>query len=127
MNYQLGKANEAPNSTYVLPNIYLRDLDVLVKLDLRYAQALTMLDGRHELADQILSDTRKLLGRVVHLNPQLRFQCFFLIGYAKKQIFLEKVRAYQQEYVERYRGGHAKYRYFFEHVPDEGIAPGEFL
>ena len=44
-------------------NIYLLNLDQLIKSNLRFAQALCTVDTKYELAIKVLSDTIKIIER----------------------------------------------------------------
>jgi len=64
MNHELFVIDDA-EATKVnkLNNIYLLNLDQLVKANLRYSQALSTVDNKYELALKVLDDTIKLIER----------------------------------------------------------------
>ena len=57
------------NSSYQEPNVYVRYLEMAVRFDVRYAQYLTFIDKKHELAKKVLMDAEKLLKRTIHISP----------------------------------------------------------
>jgi hypothetical protein len=98
------------------PNIYLKNLDVLIKFDIRYSHLLIMIDGRYETAVKVLGDVIKLIDRCIYINPSQKFLALFLHGVANKNIFKTKIHEFQSNYLEKAKKEH-KYRHFDKHVP----------
>lgn len=106
-------------------NIYLLELDNLIKVNIRYAQALSTLDTKYELALKILNDTVRIMDRCLYLNPYHQYMVHFLIGYCNKMVFIGKLKDYQKRYgTSTSTKGYSKHHVFIEGVPDAGLAPG---
>ena len=62
---------------------------------MRYAQYLTLIDNKQDLAKKILTDSEKLVKRALHVSPQVKFYVYLLLGFTSLQIFYEKVTEFQ--------------------------------
>jgi hypothetical protein len=110
------------NDTYIL------NLDGLVKVNLRYSQALCTLDTKYDLAIIVLKETLRLLDRCELLNPYHRYMTHFLYGYCSKMLFLTKLKEFQKQYgSSTVTKGRSKYQEFIESVPIAGIAPSHLF
>jgi len=69
IEYKLSLADQIANSSSLPPNLYLKSLEALIRFDLRYAQFLTTLERKHEVAKAVLSDTAKLVARCLFVAP----------------------------------------------------------
>ena len=54
IEYQLAPSDPQINTSFVEPNIYLKHLEAAIRFDVRYAQYLTMIEKKHELAKKVL-------------------------------------------------------------------------
>ena len=107
------------------PNLYLLELDNLIKVNIRFAQALSTLDTKYDLALKVLADTLRMMERCLYLNPYHKYMANFLIGYCNKMLFLGKIKDFQKRYGAAHEGrGRSKYHNFIEGVPEAGLAPG---
>lgn len=94
-----------------------------MRFDARFAQYLTLLEKKHELARKVLVDSEKLLKRCLHISPQLKFYVNFLLGKSTLQIFYDKIREYQAKYETN-----PKYKERLgSHVPYGSVALGQYL
>jgi len=123
VDYQLVLADVQANSSHQEPNIYLRCLDAAVRFDTRYAQYLSYIEKKHDLAKKILTDSEKLIKRTLHVSPQLKFYVNFLLGHANLQIFYDKLVEFQAKYEVS-----SKYKQSFQpHVPYGGVALAQYM
>lgn len=91
VEYPIELADSTINSSYYEPNIYLKYLEVAVRFDVRYAQYLTLIDKKHDLAKKIIQDSEKLARRTLHISPQLKFYVHLFLGHSNVQIFYDKL------------------------------------
>lgn len=93
-------------------------MEAAIRFDIRYAQYLSFIEKKHELAKKILTDTEKLLRRTVHVAPQLKFYVNYLLGHANLYIFYDKIVEYQSKYEHnpKYKEGVSS------HIPHGSIA-----
>ena len=104
------------NRTDVEQSKYLIHQETLIKLDLRYAYVLAVLDRRYELAKKILST---YADRERFLNPYHEYLFHFIMGWCSKEIFLQKLEEFQIIYELKYEmEGNHKYRQFYAHIPN---------
>ena len=123
IEYKLTAADPAANSSNQAPNLYLLGLESLVKLDLRYAQMLTMIQGDHSASKEVLETTALLAPRCLYISPQLKFYLNFLLGHVNCKLFYSKVLEFQSQFMTN-----PKYKdSFVKHVPSGSIALGHFL
>jgi len=109
-------------------NIYLLELDNLVKVNIRYAQALSTLDTKYDLALRVLADTLKITERCLYLNPYHQYMAHYLIGYCNKMLFIGKLKDFQKRYgTSTSTKGLSKYHTFIEGVPQVGLAPAHLF
>ena len=64
MNHELFMVDESEAERMnIRENIYLLDLDNLIKVNIRFSQALCTIDTKYELAIKVLTDTLRILER----------------------------------------------------------------
>lgn len=64
MNHELFSIDDREATKFnINDNIYLLNLDGLIKSNIRFSQALSIVDNKYELAVKVLSDTIKMLER----------------------------------------------------------------
>jgi len=95
VTYKIGNPAHDKNTSRVEFNVYLSCLESTIRFDIRYAQCLTYLEKKHDMAKRVLEDALKLSARTMHISPALKFYIHFLLGYANQQIFYEKCILYQ--------------------------------
>ena len=71
VTYNLVAPDAKANDSAQVHNIYLAGLELLVRMDLRYAQYLSFIAGDNEKSQQVLETVAKLLARVLDPSPQL--------------------------------------------------------
>lgn len=69
IDYKLQGADFAFNSSKLQANLYLKNLEDLLRFDLRYAQYLTLIQHKHQEAKEVLADTASLVSRCLYLSP----------------------------------------------------------
>jgi len=95
IDYKLVLADSDANSSSLSQNIYIRGLENAIRLDLRHAQYLSLVEAKHDEAKKLLQDCAKITTRTLYVNPQLKFYQFFLLGHVNREIFYDKVIAFQ--------------------------------
>lgn len=69
IDYKLAIADTDANSSAPSQNIYIRGLENAIRLDLRHAQYLSLVEAKHEEAKKILGDCAKITTRTLYVNP----------------------------------------------------------
>lgn len=98
IDYKLSPIDFALNSSAQPQNLYILGLATLIRLDLRYAQYLSLIQAQHEQAKIVLQTAASLVKRVLYLSPQLQFLSEFLLGHVNLQIFYQKMLEFQDKF-----------------------------
>ena len=125
IEYQLTAVDFAANSSAQPQNLYILGLATLIRLDLRYAQYLSLIENQHEQSKIVLQTAASLVKRVLYLSPQLQFMSQFLLGHVNLKIFYQKMLEFQDKYAaqRKYQGKDG----FTKHVPYASVALGHFM
>lgn len=69
-------------------NLYMRELGLVLQLDVTYALALTRHSSHLEAARRVLAETERFAGKMVHPSVSLRFQTGGVKANLLKELFL---------------------------------------
>lgn len=123
MNFELFELLEA-FETGTAPTFSILGVDSLVKSNLRYAEALCVVDTKYDLSAKVISETLRIIDKSIYTNPYHRYTAHFLYGYCHKMLFLTKIQEYQRKYA---TSTDRKYRKFIEGLPSSGLAPARLF
>ena len=99
MNFEFYKIDRAEaDKINKRSNFNLLGLDLLIKSNLRYAEAIWTVDTKYDLSIKIISETLGIHERLIYPNPYHRYSVHFLLGYLHKMLFLTKIQEYQRKY-----------------------------
>lgn len=82
VKYDLALAANKTNNSSTAPNVYLLNLPLAIRFDVRYSQYCLVIQFKPELAKKVLTDTQKLIDRCLFPSPQLKFHCCYLLALA---------------------------------------------
>jgi hypothetical protein len=123
LEFTLSPVDSEVNRTTTPQTIYLRHLELLIKLDLRYVQMIGDLEGKYEVSTTILNDT--CIHRCLYANPQYLYLYHFLKGKFLKSTFYSQVGDFMRKYADKFeRDANHRYEQFASVVPVKKLPPG---
>lgn len=108
--------------------IYGQNLETLIKVELRFAQACSVIKQDFHKTLKILSHTERKIDNLVFPNPCYIYMVNFLKGYCHKMIFYEYLGQFQNKILELSRTKINKvYNDFAQALPPKGLATGQLF
>lgn len=123
MNFEIFELYES-FEPWTLGTFGIFGVDSLVKSNLRYAEALWVVDTKYDLSAKVISETLRIIEKWIYTNPYHKYTAHFLYGYCHKMLFLTKIQDYQRKYAS---STDRKYRKFVEGLPSKGLAPARLF
>ena len=69
VKYDLAAAQAKTNNSGIPPNIYLLNLHLAIRFDVRYSQYCLVIQQKPDLGKKVLTDTQKLIDRCLYPSP----------------------------------------------------------
>ena len=124
LEFELTKGSE--NSSGNPENIYIRYLEDLIRIDVRYSHIALVSDGNYSLAERVLGDTLKLLNRTLNVSHMLHFHAHLILAISNKLHFINSLEQFQGEYLSK-AIHNPKYIPLIQLVPSHGLALGPVM